>query len=150
MDMQTLDVAGGGVLLGGQPSPDELRWAASAGLRTVVNLREACEDAGFDECALVTSLGMEYWNLGFKDPDTLTDDVFDRCRLLMVDRSKVPLLLHCASANRVGAVWLAHRVLDCEVPYDDALLDAVEVGLRTAAYAERARAYTERRMSLCR
>jgi hypothetical protein len=35
-----------------------------------------------------------------------------------------PLLLHCASANRVGAVWLAHRVLDGGLSYDAALREA--------------------------
>ncbi|MBI1312566.1 methyltransferase domain-containing protein [bacterium] len=50
-------------------------------------------------------------------------------------------MVHCASANRVGAVWLAHRVLDAKIPVEASLAEARAVGLRTSAYEQRAYEY---------
>ena len=99
----------------------------------------------FDEAALVTKLGMAYHNLGFGSAEELTDDLFTRARGILADQLQRPLLFHCASANRVGAFWLAYRVLDEGEPYDDALAEAKKVGLRSAAYEKRAREYTRSR-----
>jgi hypothetical protein len=47
-------------------------------------------------------------------------------------------MLHCGSANRVGAIWLAHRVLNDGVELQTAREEAKEVGLRTVGYEQRA------------
>ncbi|MDF1813784.1 MAG: DUF3365 domain-containing protein, partial [Verrucomicrobiales bacterium] len=52
-----------------------------------------------------------------------------------------PLLLHCGSSNRAGAVWLAARALDQGVELEKAVEDAKLVGLKKEAYEEKARAY---------
>ena len=52
------------------------------------------------------------------------------------------MILHCSSANRVGAVWLAHRVLDGGLKYNEALSEAKTVGLKLPAYEERVKEYS--------
>jgi uncharacterized protein (TIGR01244 family) len=128
------------VYLAGQPSPEDFRIAKKEGLKTVVNLRTKPE-LTFDEAAHLKSLGIEYHHVPFRSPDTLTDKVFDSVRKVLNEKKKQPVMVHCASANRVGAVWLAHRVLDADVKYAAALKEAEAVGLRTPAFEDRAKAY---------
>lgn len=129
--------------LAGQPSADDLRLAAKQGIRTVINLRTE-EELTFDERAVLKELKLEYHHLPFRAPETLTDKVFDETRRLLRSEKSRPVLLHCASANRVGAVWLVTRVLDEGVHWDRALVEAKTIGLSTPAYEQKAREYIER------
>lgn len=129
--------------LAGQPSADDLRLAAKQGIRTVINLRTA-EELTFDESAVLKELKLEYHHFPFRAPETLTDKVFDETRKLLQSDKSRPVLLHCASANRVGAVWLAARVLDEGIDWDRALSEARTIGLSTPAYEQKAREYIER------
>jgi len=133
----------GGVLLAGQPSSEDFGAAKALGIRTVVDLRTPGELTEFDEPARVGELGMTYTNLGFRSPDQLTDAIFDGVRAALADEAAQPVLIHCHSANRVGAVWLAHRVLDDGVELEAAVEEAHAVGLRSAPLEERAKAYID-------
>jgi len=138
--IHTLD----GVFLASQPQPADLEQAKAGGIRTVVSLRHA-DELDWDEAALVARLGMEHASIPFRTPDELTDDVFDRVRALLNDPAKRPLLLHCSSANRVGAVWLAHRVLDGGLSIQAAVAEARRVGLKLPAFEEKALDHVRRR-----
>ncbi len=52
--------------------------------------------------------------------------------------------MHCRSANRVGAIRLAHRALDHGLSYDQALDEAKTVGLKLPAFVEKAKDYLDR------
>jgi uncharacterized protein (TIGR01244 family) len=134
----------GDIYLSSQPSKEDFELAKEAGFRTVINLRKE-EELDWDEKGAVEKLGMEYQNLGFKAPEELTDRILDEVRQLLASSDKMPILLHCSSANRVGAAWLAHRVLDGGLGFEDARLEAETVGLKLPAYVERARSYIGRR-----
>ena len=132
-----------GVLLASQPDPEDFELLQRDGLATVVNQRLP-EEIEFDERALVEGLGMTYLEPSFRGVEQLTDDVLDESRAILRDAER-PLLLHCASANRVGAVWLAHRMLDGGLTRDAALTEARRVGLRSPAYEARVLEYVARR-----
>jgi uncharacterized protein (TIGR01244 family) len=134
------------VLLASQPSPEGLKEARARGIRTVINLRYPNE-VSWDQAAYAQQLGIEYHSIPFNSGQTLTDDVFNQVRRVLNERKEAPVLLHCASANRVGAVWLVHRVLDGGIAYDQALAEAKAVGLRSAEYEARARDYIRRARS---
>ena len=110
----------------------------------MVTLREAGE-VDWDEPKTVRELGLEFHRLGFRAPDTLTDAVFDKARKILTTSKDKPVLLHCGSANRVGAVWMAHRVLDHGLSIQDAEKEANEVGLRTEQYRKKAIEYIQRK-----
>lgn len=133
----------GNVLIAGQPGAADLALLQRAGVRTVINLRKATE-TDWDEAATARELGLEYANLGFMLPTEFDDAVLDEARRLLNASASAPVLLHCGSANRASAVWLAHRVLDEGVDYDTALAEAEATGLATPAYAEVVRAYIGR------
>jgi len=132
----------GHVYFAAQPSADDLRDFKEAGVKTVINLRMPGENKAFDEQQVVEQeLGLQYSNPGFDSAQTLDDGVFFRVRDLL--KRKEPVLVHCASANRVGAVWLAYRVLDDGVGYEQALAEAKQIGLKSEPLEERARRYIE-------
>lgn len=128
------------IYLAGQPLQTDFDLVQKAGVKTVVNLRPLSE-LTWDESAYLKMLKLDYIHIPFRAPDTLTPEVFDQCRKILNDKSKHPLVVHCASANRVGAIWLTHRVLDDGISFDDALQEARQVGLKTPGYIERAKAY---------
>ncbi len=133
----------GGVFAASQPAALDLELAQEAGVRTVVNLRHESEVTDFDEPALARALGLTYVSIPWSGVDELTDEVFDRAREVLQTAER-PLLLHCHSANRVGAVWLPWRVLDGGLSWDAALAEAEQVGLKTPAFVDRARDYVLR------
>jgi uncharacterized protein (TIGR01244 family) len=131
-------------LLCGQPSKEDFAEAKKRGIKVVISLRESSE-IDWDEAAAVRNLGLEFHQLSFQAPDTLTDEVFDRALKILSKSDKSPVLLHCGSANRVGAVWLVHRVVNDGISLQDARKEATAVGLRTAGYEEKALSYIKRR-----
>ena len=55
------------------------------------------------------------------------------------------MLLHCASSNRVGAVWLAYRALDGGLSIEEAKAEAKIVGLKSPALEAKAIDYVKRK-----
>lgn len=133
----------GGIFLASQPAAADFQLAKDAGMQTVLDLRKPDEGRGFDEPRIVRELGLAYVNLPFGSPDELTDEVFARGRELLA-RAQRPLLVHCHSSNRVGAIWLAWRALDGGLSWEAALAEARTVGLKTPALEAKARDYVER------
>lgn len=128
------------IYLAGQPEKSDFDLVRQAGVKTILNLRTTNEQR-WDEAAWLKMLELDYINVPFRAPDSLTPDVFDQCRKIMNDKTKHPLVVHCASANRVGAIWLTYRVLDDGLSFEDALIEARQVGLKTPGYIDRAKAY---------
>ena len=133
----------GRIYLGGQPKEADLAKFTEAGVKSVINLRGEGENKDFDEMKSCTAAGMTYNNPGFTSAATLTDPIIDRVRSLLTSEPKDPVLLHCASGNRVGAVWLAYRVLDENVPFDQALDEAKAIGLKSTDLEAKVRTYIE-------
>jgi uncharacterized protein (TIGR01244 family) len=133
----------GNIYLAGQPTPDDMNALTERGVKTVVCLRKPGE-VDYDEQAAVEAAGMNFVSIPFDTADELTDDVFDRVRATLAEHGDEPLVLHCGRANRVGAVWMVHRVLNDGVGIDQALEEAKTAGLRTPEYVDRAKDYIQR------
>jgi SAM-dependent methyltransferase/protein tyrosine phosphatase (PTP) superfamily phosphohydrolase (DUF442 family) len=129
----------------GQFEPSDLDEIRSAGVERIITLRTPGE-IEWDEKQVIEDAGLQYIEIPFAGPDELTDDIFDAVRDLLRESDQKPTLLHCASANRVGGVWLAYRVLDQKVTWETALSEARTIGLRTDGYIERAREYIDARL----
>ncbi len=133
-----------GVLhLAGQPSPAALEELARRGVRMVVNMRHDSEPIGYDERAAVEALGMAYEHRPWNGAKQLDDRVFGEYRAVF-SSAREPTLVHCGSANRVGAVWIAWRVLDGGVELESAVAEARRIGLTSAEYEAQARDYVAR------
>lgn len=89
----------------GQPTEAELAALARKGMRTIINLRLPTESTDFDEANVVATLGMRYANLPVSGAQDLTQETIANFSRELTDaRSRGPVLVHCGSANRVGAV----------------------------------------------
>lgn len=100
------------LLTAGQPTPDDFKALAAAGLKHVVSLRPASEDAGFDEAALSAQLGLSHTVIPISGPADFTLARAKDLDLALAAAKGEPVLVHCASSNRVGgllalrAAWL--------------------------------------------
>ena len=133
-----------GLLIGGQPDEAALRQAAAAGVRVVVNLRSEGEQVEFDEGQLVTELGMDYFWLPIAGAADLTPENVQTFDNILATIGDEPVLMHCGSGNRVGALFALqagmHRGMETEAAIElgrahglTKLEDAVRVRLEAAA-----------------
>ncbi|QEG37893.1 protein tyrosine phosphatase family protein [Bythopirellula goksoeyrii] len=132
----------GKVYLAGQPTEEDLPQLRSDGLKTIINLRPDRE-LSWDEGSAVKKSGMSYVHVPFRGEDQLTSKVFDQVLGVLSDKESGPTLLHCGGADRVGAIWYAHRVLNDKINPVEAELEAKKVGSRTPAYLEKAKEYVK-------
>ncbi|MEE2729804.1 MAG: sulfur transferase domain-containing protein [Pseudomonadota bacterium] len=87
----------------GMPSEQDLQDAARKGIKTVINLCPQ-EETPASESDQVAALGMHYVNIPIRGAQDLTRDAARQLAALMEDCNHHPLLVHCRSANRVGAL----------------------------------------------
>jgi uncharacterized protein (TIGR01244 family) len=92
------------VISGGQPTPTQLRAAKDKGFETVINLRAAGEPGVAEEKAEVEGLGMHYVWIPVRGAEGITVENA-KAMMAALSKSKGPTLLHCASGNRVGALF---------------------------------------------
>jgi uncharacterized protein (TIGR01244 family) len=133
----------GDIYLASQPTPEDLRLLEQRGVRTVIDLRRPQEPRGYDEADWARTLGIQYVALPFANESDLGDAIFARGRELLGQAPR-PLLMHCGSSNRVGALWLAWRALDGGLTLEAAREEAKLVGLKSAALEAKAIDYVQR------
>lgn len=93
-----------GIVSAGQPDAAALEELADEGFAAIVDIRGPEEPRGFNEKACVEALRMRYIALPVADAADLS---FDNARVLdkvLVEAGGRPVLIHCASGNRVGAL----------------------------------------------
>jgi len=122
----------------GQPSATELAELARDGAKVVLDLRLPGEARGFDEATAVAAAGMSYRNLGIAGPTGLTPDNVREFARLVDDPANHPLVLHCATANRVGALAALKAAWHDGRGADAALALGREAGMRAIEPAVRA------------
>lgn len=88
----------------GQPDSAVLASFAAAGYVAVIDLRTDKEDRGFDEQATVRELGMRYVLMPVGSEEDIS---FEKAAELdkILSGFDGPVLVHCASGNRVGALF---------------------------------------------
>lgn len=132
------------VATAGQPEEEHLRNMAEACYRMVVDLRTPQEPRGLDEPQAVREAGMEYVNIPVS-PDTLDDATFDRFRETMADPTGRPVLVHCSSANRVGALLLPYMILEEGKSPEEATELASRINLQSDELKQKALEYVRSR-----
>jgi uncharacterized protein (TIGR01244 family) len=117
------------VATGGQPTDAAFAKLAANGYRAVLNLRTAAE--GIDlkhEQEAVEKAGMRYISVPVVSSAPKPEQV-DQFIKAVQDKDNQPMLIHCGSANRVGAFWMIHRAIDQGWPEDKAVEEATKIGL---------------------
>ncbi|MFW2387548.1 MAG: fused DSP-PTPase phosphatase/NAD kinase-like protein [Polyangiales bacterium] len=93
-----------GLLVGGQPSPEQLKAIRDAGYQTVINLRTESETGDEGEQALVERLGMKFVSIPVAGPAGLTEANARTLGKALAERDALPAVVHCVSGQRVSAL----------------------------------------------
>lgn len=117
-----------GILIAGQPTAKQLKALARAGYKTVIDLRLAEEDHGFDEPKAARKANLEYSSIPVA-PEVL-DASTVKFFLTVLSNAQRPALIHCASGQRAGGLYYAWLVLEQGVAEETALAQAQAAGLR--------------------
>lgn len=92
-----------GIFVGGRLAATDIAPLEQGGVRQIVDLTLDTETPEFDEASAVRGAGMRYSNLPISGAADLTRENVQRFDALL-RASEPPVLVHCASGNRVGAL----------------------------------------------
>lgn len=115
------------ITTGGQPSLADLVKLKAQGVQTVVSLRPRAEEGDFDEQAAVEGLGMSFIRLPIAGREGVTADVAHQFDAIM-NKLEGDALVHCASSNRVGAMFALRAQMN-GASVEDALKLGEKAGL---------------------
>lgn len=137
------------VLTGGQPTAEHLKALKAAGGDIVLDLRDPMEPRPLDEPAIVRELGMEYVNIPVR-AGSLDDTALEKILSVLRRAGDRTVFFHCGSGSRVGGALIPYFILDEGMEEDDAVGQAMRVGLRSAEYMEWGLDYARRNKTLQR
>ena len=150
---QLLDAAAGvpnacepipGIVTGGQPTAAQLAALKRAGCEVVLNIREPMEPQPYRTPDAVVAAGLEYVNIPVSH-GPLSDETFGRVRrTVRALAGKKRVLFHCASGNRVGGTLLPFFILDQGMDEEEAVAQAMRIGMRHAGLMQEALEYVRR------
>jgi protein tyrosine phosphatase (PTP) superfamily phosphohydrolase (DUF442 family) len=123
------------VVSGGQPSANQLKALKEAGGDIVLDLRDPMEPRPVDEAALVRELGMEYINVPVR-AGSLDDRALEHILSVLRGAGDRTVFFHCGSGSRVGGALIPYFIIDQGLEEQDAVDQAMRVGLRSAEYME--------------
>jgi uncharacterized protein (TIGR01244 family) len=127
-----------------QPSEQAFGKVAAAGFRSVLNLRTAAEGVDIErERALVERSGMRYLHIPVVSSAPRAEQADEFIRAVR-EKALHPMLIHCASANRVGAFMMIYRVVEQGWSEKKALEEAVRIGLSSDTLKKFAESYLAR------
>lgn len=126
---------GDDIYFAGQLAENDIENLTNMGVTTVVNIRRQGEvdGLGFDEAKLLTEAGISYIHvpMGGEFPaDAELAKILDA--ITVGTKGDGGVMVHCASANRVGGVWAAFRCERHGMALNEALAEAKTIGLRSA------------------
>lgn len=116
-----------GITSSGQPDEAALKVFSDSGYAAVIDLRGAGEDRGFDEQQVAEQLGLEYVSLPITEREAINFENATKLDQLLMQYDE-PVLIHCGSGNRVGAL-LALRASLNGADDEAALATGREAGL---------------------
>lgn len=131
-----------GILTAGQFNAGQLQQLGDAGVRAIIDIRAPEEGRGFDEAGEARKAGLEYHNIPVVQGAVGAAE-FDAIRAILRDDARRPVVVHCATANRVGAALIPWLMLDEKLSRDEALRVAREIGLRSDVLARTALDYVD-------
>lgn len=127
-----------GIVTAGRIGAAAVPALQAAGIRTVIDLTPDAETPSFDEAAAVRGAGLAYANLPLAGPQDLTLENVRRFDALLDDAGR-PVLVHCASGNRVGAMAALRAAWVDGAPVEAAIATGKAWGLKGLEAEVRAR-----------
>lgn len=140
-DMPRVLCLDGSFTTGGQPTDQAYAKATAGGFHSVLSLRTTNEGVDLArERSLVEKNKMRYFNIPVVSSAPRPEQADEFVRLVK-EKSNHPMLINCASANRVGAFMMIFRVLEQGWAENKAMEEAIKIGLRGDELKKFARDY---------
>ena len=137
-----------GIVTGGQPAPEHLAALKGAGCEVVIDIREAMEPRPFKTPDAVVQAGLEYRNIPVGH-GAVSDATFGRLMDAVRELAgKRAAFVHCSSGNRVGAGLIPYFMLEQGLEEEDAVAQAMRVGLRSTELMEQSLEYVRSRQGI--
>ncbi len=92
----------------GQPNREAIESLCKSGCEVIVNLRPPAECGEFDEAGCASQLGLAYHNIPIAGPGDLGPDAVEALDRILREAGDRPVVIHCASGNRVGGLLALH------------------------------------------
>lgn len=105
------------------------------GFKSIINFRTEEEEGANIQSHRSTAavIGLKYIHIPFRAP---TPEKTEEFLAAISDTANQPAYIHCASANRVGAMWFIKRVKLDAWDTDAAMTEAETIGLRSERLKE--------------
>jgi len=97
------------------------------GFKTIIDLRTKAEGTATEEKYVQEKGSIKYINVPYNG-SSITDEQLDLFTK-HIDESEYPLIIHCGSGNRVGAMWSSYRIKK-GVPSNIAIEEGFAAGMR--------------------
>jgi uncharacterized protein (TIGR01244 family) len=134
--MPNYSVVRPGLAAAGQPTPEALARLKAQGFKTVINLRTEQEGAE-GERAAVEAAGLRYVWVPIS-PETFSVADVRQVQAVLDDAAAGPVLLHCASSNRVGGVLAVIEHAKGK-SVDESIAEGQRAGLKSPAMVDAVR-----------
>jgi protein tyrosine phosphatase (PTP) superfamily phosphohydrolase (DUF442 family) len=138
-------VSAAGLLVGGQPSMEQLEAIHQAGYRTVVSLRTQSEHGDEGERALLERLQLKFVSIPVAGPSGLTESNARALSQVLGERDALPAVVHCSTGQRAAALLGLEAFVVDRLPPQAAIDLAKRLGLRKLE-----RALRERITAICK
>lgn len=103
-DVRNARLPQAGIVTAGQPDEEQLQALRAAGAGGFISLRPTSEGgAGWEE-AYASAEGVGFSRLPISGAESLTRDNVERFAEMLGEHEGEPLVVYCASSNRVGAM----------------------------------------------
>lgn len=113
----------------GQPSREAIEALCKSGCEVIVNLRPFAECGDFDEAGCARELGLAYHNIPITGPGDLGPDAVEALDRILKEAGNRPVVIHCASGNRVGGLLALHACWKRGMSPDEAIAYGERSGL---------------------
>ena len=117
-------------ITGGQPSLDDLKSLKAQGVTNIINLRGKGESVNFNESEEAKKMGFNYVSLEIANASAVSIDNAKNLAQLL-NAMEGTTLVHCASSNRVGALFAIKAVVVDGKSHDQAIIEGLNAGLKS-------------------
>ncbi|MDX1455799.1 MAG: sulfur transferase domain-containing protein [Gammaproteobacteria bacterium] len=93
-----------GLFSAGKPAEEDIAAAAEAGVKCLVCVSDRSE-FDYDVQAAAENRGLRFEYLPVNGPQDVTDENARRLDALLSEEANQPMIIHCGSGNRVGALY---------------------------------------------
>lgn len=114
---------------GGYVSPEALEQVRAQGITHVIDMLPNNEHGGFDEAGMAAELGLFYAHLPIQGGYDMTRENAQALDRLLSEAGDAPVLVHCMSGNRVGALFALRAAWVQGLPAAEALQVGRRYGL---------------------